>query len=222
MRLLIILFSILLVSPGDGLTAQTYYAKDGFALFILKYNGSANIYGRLSRSAEYESIVTGKLYRTFPTGPKLVAGDDRLPNGIHEGWIDENGTITLYVTTPLGYEAYVVTGPSLERRCIPLDAEFFKGVTRSAAAMRKFGYRTIPVVILPGTLEPEVADKLRRARDVREGQTLDDVQAECQRWRPVEEYIIRTGRLPGLRFEGDDILIVPHAPVPPAIADDTR
>lgn len=237
MRHLLILITLLLVSPGAGLTAQHHHADDRFALIVFKYNGTANLYGHLSRASEYEALYTGKVHRTFPTGPKLVAGDDRLPNGIHRGWIGEDGTITIYASSPLGYEAYRVTGPSLERRTIPLGTQIHQEVTRSAAAMRASGSRTIPVVILPGTLESAVADKLRRARDVREGQTLDDVEDECRRWKGVEEYIVRTGRLPGLRFEGDEIIVIPHAPAPhaparsapaqampaqPAIADDSR
>jgi hypothetical protein len=79
------------------------------------------------------------------------------------------------------------------------------------------------VVILPGTLEPEVAEFLGKARGVREGQRLEDVERSIIRWKPVEDYIVTTGRIPKLRFEDGDIYIVEQQDAPsPELASSKR
>ena len=89
--------------------------------------------------------------------------------------------------------------------------------------MTAAGHRRIPVVILPGTLEPEVAELLATARGVREGQSLEDVERSIVRWKPVEDYIVTTGRIPKLRFEDGGIIIEdPEAPASPGLATSKR
>jgi hypothetical protein len=180
-----------------------------YAVVIFKYDAQVNVWERTERSGEYTISASGDLYRSFPTGPKTVYGDQRIPEGIYQAKIDAEGNISFrFETMPGMYEKYRVTGPSLDRNVIAMRADAFEAVRAAALAMYNSGVKSIPVVILPGTLETDVADGLSRARNVREGQTLADVEYSVRRWKPVEEYMINTGRIPTLRFDEADIIIL--------------
>jgi len=213
-RLIIIL--ALLAFAHEGMTAQTdHLPSNDFAIVVYKYNATVNILARESASAPYDVLVTGGLHRSFPTGPKVLYGDERIPEGIYEARIVPDGSSVRiefpFQSLPGIFEHYRVTGPTLDRNVIPAHADVFEDITRAALTMRAAGHRTIPVMILPGTLEPAVAERLERARNVKPWQSLDAVRASCLRWKPVEEYFIRTGFIPKLRFDGEDIIIVPAA-----------
>jgi hypothetical protein len=137
-----------------------------------------------------------------------VHGDERIPEGIHTGYIREDGGVDFYLISTLGfYEKYSLAGPSLDRNVVPMHPDAFEAVCRAALEVEEAGFTTIPVVILPGTLEKEVAERIGTARNVREGQTLEDVQESCRRWKHVEAYMIRSGRIPVLRFQDGEIII---------------
>ncbi|MCB2206184.1 hypothetical protein KQI65_15685 [bacterium] len=200
---------LLLALFTPEVNAQAPPAHDDYAIVVFKYNSTVNIWSRPAPDAPFDVAARGKLYRTFPTGPKIAYGDARIPEGIHRGWIQEDGSIRFYVQViPEMFETYHLAGPSLDYNTLPMHEDIWEQVKEAALQMRDAGHRNLALVILPGTLEEEVAEKLARARNVREGQTLEDVQRSCQRWKEVEEYMIRTGRIPMLRFDGADIEII--------------
>jgi hypothetical protein len=205
------LFAVLLLLGPDTTMTQSLDSDHGLAIVIFKYDHTAGIWGREIAGGELHPGVRGQLYRSFPTGPKVVYGDERIPEGIHEGRIDEHGNVSIVFATwpgmPEFNEVYRITGATLDRNVIPMRDGFEQDIRTAALAMKASGYSTIPVIILPGTLEPEVAEMLGNARNTRKGQTLDDVEHSVRRWKPVEEYLIRTGRIPLLRFDEDRIII---------------
>ncbi|MDX9760267.1 MAG: hypothetical protein RBU27_13990 [Bacteroidota bacterium] len=185
-----------------------------FAIIIFKYDARVNVWQRAEGSDTYDVVATGSIYRSFPTGPKTAVGDERIPEGVYHADIDAEGNITLrFEMFPDMHEHYRITGASLDRNVIALRGEAFDIVRAAAREMFAAGARRIPLVILPGTLEREVVEKLGRARRVREGQTLADVERSVRRWKPVEDYIIATGRIPLLRFDGADIEILDQSSV---------
>lgn len=222
MKHLIILIAILLLGP-DTVFAQESYSTHGMAIVIHKYDRTIDIWGRTQSGSELVPVLDGELYRSFPTGPKLVYGDMRIPEGIYEGSIDAEGNIAIVFKTyphmPEFNEIYRITGPSLDRNVIPVRGEFIEKIREAGIAMKASGYETFPVVILPGVLETEVAELLEKAANVREGQSLDDVRNSIQRWAPVEDYLIRTGRIPAIRFDGGKIVIESRESSPPAIVN---
>lgn len=214
MRFIFLLIALALLAGTTSATSDTPKTTNdpAFAVVIFKYDTKVNVWERTEPSGEYAVSARGDLYRSFPTGPKTVYGDERIPEGIYQAAIDAEGNISFHFETLPGmYEKYRLTGPSLDRNVIPMRAEAFETVRAAAMAMYTSGVRYIPVVILPGTLEPDIADALSRARNVREGQTLADVEYSVRRWKPVEDYIINTGRIPKLRFDGADIIILDAA-----------
>jgi hypothetical protein len=221
-QLILILALVFLVDANNGLTAQTFNARDGYAVIISKYSHDVSIWGKTSPESEYFDSQVGELHRVFPTGPKLVFGDGRIPNGIFKAdlqLVDGNMIIDIpYETSPGVFEHFRITGPSLSHNSIPLKKDIYFELRDAALAMMEAGHTQIPVVILPGNLEPEVADLMEKSQNVREGYTLDDVKASCNRWRPVENYLIRTGRIPGINapplvFDGTDIILPADPPI---------
>lgn len=211
MRSIFLLIILALLAGTTSAASDTPKTNNdpAFAVVIFKYDRQVNVWERSERGGEYAVSARGDLYRSFPTGPKTVYGDERIPEGIYQAKIDAEGNISFrFETMPGMYEIYRLTGPSLDRNVIPMRAEAFEAVRAAAMAMFAAGVKSIPVVILPGTLEPEIADALSRARNVRQGQTLADVEYSVRRWKPVEDYIINTGRIPKLRFDGADIIIL--------------
>ncbi len=182
------------------------------AIVVFKYDRSIAIWSRSGDDGELVPGIKGELYRSFPTGPKISFGDERIPEGIYQGAIDPDGNIAFVFNTyphmPEFDEVYRITGPTIDRNVIAVRGDMIDAIREAAREMLDAGQRTITLVILPGTLEPEVAEMLGKARNVREGQTLDDVEKSIRRWKHVEEYLIRTGRIPQLRFDGDRIEII--------------
>lgn len=229
-RLIIALLA--LISLGGGMTAQTgkpssLYSEYGFAIVVFKYNHAVAIMGRAEKGGELHVGITGSIYRVFPTGPKIAYGDGRIPEGIYHADISENGDVSFLLVNygMLEFaERFTVTGPSLDRNVIPLREDAIESVRWAAERMYASGYRTIPLVILPGSLEPEVAELIEKARNVREGYTLEDIQASCRRWRPVENFIIQHGQIPGvgippLKFDEENIILpaMPTETDPPIV-----
>lgn len=193
----------------DGPNSLALDPAAEYAIVIFKYDARVNVWQRAAGSDSYDVAATGSLYRSFPTGPKVSLGDERIPEGVYLADIDAEGNITLrFETFPDMFEFYRITGASLDRNVIALRGDAIDAVRDAARQMHAAGARRIPLVILPGTLEPDVAEKLGRARAVREGQTLADVERSVRRWKPVEDYMIATGRIPLLRFNGADIQIL--------------
>jgi len=214
-RAILALTLVLLLGP-DATMTQTLRTEYGYALVIYKYDHIISVWGRAYAGGELIPAVKGEIYRSFPTGPKISYGDQRIPEGIYDGRIDSEGNISFrFQTLPDMFETYRISGPSLDRNIIPIKGEFIETIREVGEAMRNKGFTSIPVLIFPGALEPEVADMLEKAEGVREGQTLDDVKSSIIRWKPVEDYLINTGRIPILRFDGAKIHIV--EPLPPSI-----
>lgn len=211
-RYTLALFAALLLFGPDISMTQSLDSEYGSAVVIFKYDHTATIWGREMAGGELTPGPRGELYRSFPTGPKIVFGDERIPEGIYDGRIDDAGNVSIVFETwpglPAFNEIYRITGPTLDRNVLSLRDGFEEEIRTAALAMIAAGYRRIPVVILPGTLEPEVAEFLGKASSVREGQRLEDVERSVIRWKPVEDYIVTTGRIPVLRFDGDDIQIL--------------
>lgn len=201
--------------PGVGLfTGPPENPDADFAIVIFKYDARVNVWQRAAGSDSYDVVAAGSIYRSFPTGPKTTVGDERIPEGVYLADIDAEGNITLrFEMFPDMHEHYRITGASLDRNVIALRDDAFDVVRAAAREMFAAGARQIPLVILPGTLEGEVAEKLGRARRVRAGQTLADVERSVRRWKPVEDYMIATGRIPLLRFDGADIEILDQSSV---------
>ncbi|PLX31446.1 MAG: hypothetical protein C0600_05705 [Ignavibacteria bacterium] len=225
-RFVLSLLLFLLLVPSAGVSGNSHHPDDGFAIVIFKYNHTVNLWKRIPHSAEYQVDRTGGLYRSFPTGPKVHYGDERIPNGIYDADIlKRDGKIFIEIrfeTYPGWFEIYRLSDPSIDRNVIPMHADIYCCVIDAATSMRADGYKTIPVIILPGTLEPEISEKLERARNIKPWQSLDAVTDECLRWKPVEEYLIRSGRIPTLRFDGEEILIMPPAADPASLANKTE
>ena len=222
MKRLIILIAILLLGPGTVFT-QNYSPEHGLAIVIRKYDHSIDIWSRSHSGGELIPASDGQLYRSFPTGPKLVCGDQRIPEGIYEGKIDAEGNVSILFTTwpglPAFDETYRITGASLDRNVLSVKGGFIEEIRSACSAMKDAGFETVPVVILPGTLEPEVAELLEKANNVSEGQSLDDVRNSILRWTPVDDYLMRTGQIPSIRFDGDSIIIEARETSPPAIVN---
>lgn len=216
-RIILILAFVLSVT---GIAAAKGIPPPGeHAIVVFKYNRSIAIWSRGGDGGEMVPGIKGELYRSFPTGPKISFGDERIPEGIYQGAIDPNGNISFVHRTfpfmPEFNEVYRLTGPTLDRNVIPVRGDMIDAIREAAREMLDAGQRTITLVILPGTLEPEVAETLKKARNVRQGQTLDDVENSIRRWKHVEEHLIRTGRIPQLRFDGADIEIIEGDSVQP-------
>jgi len=211
MKRIFLLLALALALPGIAQAQRTQFSPE-HAVVAFKYSRSIGLWSRGLDDGELIPGATGELYRTFPTGPKISFADERIPEGIYQGEIDPDGNIAFVFNTyphmPEFNEVYRLTGPSLDRNVIPVRGEMIDVIRDAAREMLASGHRTITLVILPGSLEPEVAEMLEKARNVREGQTLDDVEKSIRRWKHVEEYLIRTGRIPQLRFDGDRIEII--------------
>ncbi|MFZ1730830.1 MAG: hypothetical protein WBQ23_04420 [Bacteroidota bacterium] len=222
MKHLIILIAIMLLGP-DTVFSQDSFSTHGLAIIIRKYDRTIDIWGRAHDGGELIPSLDGELYRSFPTGPKIVFGDQRIPEGIYEGRIDDDGNVSIVFSTypdmPGFNETYRITGPSLDRNVIPVKGKFIEEIREAANAMKASGYVTIPVVILPGALEPEVAAMLEKAENVREGQSLADVKNSILRWAPVDDYLISTGYIPSIRFEGKEIIIEAREASAPAFVN---
>jgi hypothetical protein len=211
MRFIFLLLTLVLIAGTTSASSDSPKTTDdpSYAVVIFKYDAQVNVWERSGSTGEYAVASRGGLYRSFPTGPKTIYGDERIPEGIYRAKIDSEGNISFrFETLPGMFEIYRLTGPSLDRNVIPMRAEAFEAVRAAAMEMHAAGVTSIPVVILPGKLETDVADALSRARNVRQGQTLADVEYSVRRWKPVEEYIINSGRIPKLRFDGADIIIL--------------
>lgn len=223
-RYALALFSSLLLFIPDISMTQSRDSEYGSVVVIFKYDHTATIWGREAPGGELTPGARGELFRSFPTGPKIVFGDERIPEGIYDGRIDDAGNVTIVFETwpgmPEFNEVYRITGPTLDRNVLSLRDGFEEEIRIAALAMTAAGHRRIPVVILPGTLEPEVAEFLGKARSVREGQRLEDVERSIIRWKPVEDYIVTTGRIPVLRFNDGVITIEEQADAtPPELAN---
>lgn len=202
-----------LVLEVTGIAAAKGIPPPGeHAIVVFKYNRSIAIWSRGGVDGELVPVVKGEIYRSFPTGPKISYRDERIPEGIYRGVIDEAGNISFVFRTypfmPEFDEVYRITGPTIDRNVISVRGDMIDAIREAAREMLDAGQRTITLLILPGTLEPEIAETLKKARNVRQGQTLDDVENSIRRWKPVEEHLIRTGRIPQLRFDGADIHII--------------
>ncbi|MFA6233727.1 MAG: hypothetical protein WC824_05975 [Bacteroidota bacterium] len=221
MKRLILAFSIILIfaAPLAIAFAQTRSLENDQAIVIFKYDRTVGIWQRTVPGGEYQIATHGDLYRSFPTGPKTCLGDERIPEGIYSGRIDPDGKISIrFETLPGLFETYRISGPSLDRNVIPVRGDVIDNINDAAKEMLASGSATIPVIILPGTLEPEVADMLRNARNIKEGQSIDDVETSIRRWRPVEDYLVNTGKIPRLKFDGADIIILADDVRPSSIA----
>lgn len=217
----ILAFSIIIsiAALPTVVTAQSLTPENGLALVIFKYDKTVGIWERALPNGEYHVALRGDLYRSFPTGPKVYYGDQRIPEGIYDGRIDSEGNISFrFQTLPDMFETYRISGPSLDRNVIPVRGDMIDEIRSAAKSMLVSGFASIPIIILPGTLEPEIADMLRSANNVREGQSLADVEYSIRRWRPVEDYLVKTGRIPRLRFNGSEIIILEENERPGSLA----
>ncbi len=216
------LLLVLFLGP-DMSFSQDLYSEDGLAIIIRKYDHTIDVWTRTHAGGELIPAQAGTLYRSFPTGPKMTFADQRIPEGIYEGRIDTDGNISFvfhtYPDMPGFDETYRITGASLARNVIPVKGDFIEEIRDLVRSQTASGRKTIPIMILPGTLEPEVAEMLEKVRNVKEGQSLDDVKESIIRWKPVEEYLIRTGRIPSIRFDKEKIIIEPDEDSPPAFVN---
>ncbi|MBE0644972.1 MAG: hypothetical protein IH600_12890 [Bacteroidetes bacterium] len=221
-RAILSLLLVLLLGP-DATFSQNPHSEYGLAIIIRKYDRTIEVWSRTRSGGELIPAQAGTLYRSFPTGPKMIFADQRIPEGIYDGRIDADGNISFvfhcYPDMPSFDETYRITGASLARNVIPVKGDFIEELRGIGIARLENGLTSIPVVILPGTLEPEVAEMLENARNVKEGQSLDDVKESVTRWRPVEDYLIRAGRIPSIRFDEEKIIIEADEESPPALVN---